>query len=89
MEQVLGPVDNPRYLISRRLPRQRVEQWHAVPESLGRNKAQASAFEAAWVRHVSSGRMLFTRNPDGAGVLTAVQGLSPLDVACALSSEWR
>ncbi len=89
MEQALGPVDNPRYLISRRLPRQRAEQWHAVPERLGRNKARATVFEAAWTTHVSRGRMLFTRNPDGAGVLAAVQGLSPLDAACALRSEWR
>ncbi len=89
MAQVLAPVDNPRYVISRRLPRHRAEQWHAVPESLGRNKALATTFAQAWSKHVSPSRLLLTRSPEGAGVLAAVQGLRPLDAACALRSEWR
>ena len=88
LEQVLSPPGYPRYLISRRLPRLRAEQWHAIPDEFGRNRKLADGFANAWHRHVSPGRLVYTGNPDGAGVLAAVHGADPLDAACAVRSQW-
>ena len=88
LEQVLSPPGYTRYVISRQLPRHRAEQWHAVPEEFGRNRGLADGFAGAWHRHVSPGRLVYTGNPDGAGILAAVRGSDPLDVACAVRSQW-
>ncbi|MCB0918650.1 MAG: DEAD/DEAH box helicase family protein [Actinobacteria bacterium] len=87
--QILTPVDWPRYLVSRRLPRQRAEVWHAVPDDLGRNRDSADRFLRCWQEHVSPGRVVYTGNPEGAGLLTAARGLNPGDVTAAIRSEWN
>lgn len=88
IEQLLAPVDFPRYLVSRRLGTRRAVMWHAVPDVFGVNKVAAHAFLAQWHRYVSRGQVLYTGSAEGAGVAEAVRGANPLDVSSALYTEW-
>jgi superfamily II DNA or RNA helicase len=87
LEQVVSPVDYPRYIIDRRV-RGRAVMWHAVPDVFGVNKASAEQFAQAWRRFVGRGRLLYTGSPEGAGVAQAVRALDPLDVSSALFAQW-
>ena len=89
LAQLLAPVDWPRYLVSRRLPRGRAEVWHAVPDHFGRNRESAQRFLAGWTQHVSASRLVYTGGAEGAGLLTAVRGLDPGDISTAVRVEWR
>lgn len=88
VEQILQPVDFPRYLVSRRLGDRRAVMWHAVPDEFGVNKQAAVGFLTAWQQIVSRGELLYTGSPEGAGVADTVRGLDPMDVATAMYSQW-
>ena len=67
LSDVLGPVQNPRYLLVRQswlLGRGRVD-YHAVPTRLGARKDTAEAFQKAWSRRVGPSELVYTRT--GAG----------------------
>ena len=89
MEQVLSPVSRPPYLVSRILPKKKTTVWHAVPDSLGRNLHSANGFLKAWVEFVSDGRLVDTKDPDGADVLDTVRGLNPGNVSVGIRVEWH
>lgn len=89
LDQVLAPIDWPRYLVSRHLPRLNAEAWHALPDTSGRNRRSAEQFLAAWQRYVSPGQLLYTGSAEGAGMLTAVRGLDPTSVSTAVRTEWH
>jgi hypothetical protein len=65
---VLGPIENPRYIITRSggmfWPWRR-RDYHAVPPSLGAKKEIAEQFARHWRRSVGSGDLIFTRNAEG------------------------
>jgi len=69
--QVLGPIDYPRYVITRRLARRvgRELDYHAVPAILGARVERAQAFLQAWERHVSVAQLHYTRNDAGRTIL--------------------
>ena len=67
LQQVLEPVDNPRYLMvreSRLGPVRRVD-YHAVPDLIGQNKKFASHFAHRWNRYVGPSTLVYTRTADG------------------------
>ncbi|MFN8183112.1 MAG: DEAD/DEAH box helicase family protein [Candidatus Nanopelagicales bacterium] len=88
VEQILQPVDFPRYVVSRRLPGRRALMWHAVPDEFGVNKQAAAAFLVHWQRNVSRGTVLYTGSPEGAGVAEAVRGEDPMDLTTGMYAEW-
>ncbi len=104
LEELLESVADPRYLISRwRVaavqPRPRVgphrrrvlateEVWYPVPAALGRKAQYADTFRWAWNRWVGEGRALYTRSPDGAGILAAVRGSDPFRATLVLRRHW-
>ncbi|UAB78892.1 DEAD/DEAH box helicase family protein [Erythrobacter sp. SCSIO 43205] len=65
--EVLGPVQNPRYLLSRKswLGSIGREDYHAVPASLGARKEIAEMFAKLWNAKVGSSKLIFTRSADG------------------------
>jgi hypothetical protein len=66
LREVLRPVDNPRYLLSRRkFWRFFREDYFAVPEILARKKEFAEFFARRWSRMVSPVELIFTRNLEG------------------------
>jgi hypothetical protein len=65
--EVLGPVQNPRYLLVRssRLGPLRRTDYHAVPAALGARKEWAEAFATRWNCRVGAGKLVFTRRAEG------------------------
>jgi superfamily II DNA or RNA helicase len=87
-EQILLPIDFPRYVISRRLGTRRAVMWHAVPDEFGVNKASAEQFAEQWRTFVSRGDLLYTGSAEGTGVAQAVRGLDPMDLSTAMYAQW-
>ncbi|NHB84669.1 hypothetical protein G7085_08745 [Tessaracoccus sp. HDW20] len=91
VSEVMGPIEQPRYLISRpvwdrrplslrdalRPPAADREVWHQVPAGFARTAARAERFRVAWARWVRDGRVVYTGSPEGAGLATALRWSSP------------
>lgn len=88
VEQILAPVDFPRYIVSRRLGLRRAVMWHAVPDEFGVNKQAAAGFLHHWQRFVSRGQILYTGSPEGAGIAGTIRGLDPMDLGTAMYAQW-
>ncbi|MEM7415058.1 MAG: DEAD/DEAH box helicase family protein [Gemmatimonadota bacterium] len=72
--EVLGPVGNPRYLITRSYGRKRSRlDYHAVPSVFGTKRELAEAFHAAWIELVGPGELLYTRREGGRRMLLAAR----------------
>lgn len=69
--EVLGPVENPRYLLVRRswLGLRRRADYHAVPAVLGANKDLAERFAEMWVARIGASDLVFTRSAEGRRLL--------------------
>lgn len=67
LEELLGPVRNPRYLLVRAswLGMRRRTDYHAVPEAIARRKESAEEFHQAWRAHVGESKLVFTRTAEG------------------------
>jgi hypothetical protein len=80
LDEVLGPVAAPRYLVSRLVLSDHGEleltagamvgrpvatvRWHAVPQDLARLKSRADVFRAAWRRWLGPSELVFTQRSD-------------------------
>jgi len=67
LAEVLGPVQNPRYLLVRRSwlgLRQRTD-YHAVPAVLAARKEAAERFASLWREQVGGAQLVFARTPEG------------------------
>lgn len=76
--EVLGPVQNPRYLLVRRSRlglRGRID-YHAVPAALAAQKRFAELFAKEWRTRVGSSDLVFTRNAEGRRVLLRARARS-------------
>jgi len=67
MQELLGPVANPRYLMVREslLGRLLRVDYHPVPTVIGRNKKSAEYFARRWQRYLGGGTLVYTRNREG------------------------
>jgi superfamily II DNA or RNA helicase len=67
MAEILGPVQNPRYLLVRKsfFGLLRRVDYHAVPTVLARKQEWAELFRKHWVAQVSSSKLVFTRTAEG------------------------
>ena len=67
MQEVLGPTDNPRYLLVRQsyLGRLLRVDYHPVPAVIGQNKKNAEFFAKRWQRYVGSIKLVYTRSVEG------------------------
>ncbi|SCK23476.1 DNA or RNA helicases of superfamily II [Streptomyces sp. WMMB 322] len=104
-DEAVSPLTSPRYVVPRHLlppptagsafralcrrPRVNAVVHHAVPAPLAENRRLADVFAAAWNTYVSTGAPLYTRSPEGAGVLAAQAGGSPLEVTTAMRMTWQ
>ncbi|MGI8536937.1 MAG: DEAD/DEAH box helicase family protein, partial [Mycobacteriales bacterium] len=84
-------VDRQRLARARALgrPVEAAVSWHAVPTWLGRNKGRVAAFDASWRAHVGAGRLVRTRDPEGAALLELLRGEDPFAVTSRLRTVWR
>ncbi|MFV0346867.1 MAG: DEAD/DEAH box helicase family protein [Bacteroidales bacterium] len=72
LNEIINPIENPRYVIKRKshsLAGTTQEDYHAVPEILGRNKRMAEYFESVWKAHVGRCELIYTRTPEGRKLL--------------------
>lgn len=71
MEEILGPIENPRYLILRKSLLAKITRidYHSVPEVLASKKNYAELFHKTWLKMVSDGDLIYTRSPAGRAVL--------------------
>lgn len=78
MAEVLGPVENPRYLLVRgsTLGWRTRTDYHALPAALAARKDWAAKFASLWARHVGSGELVHTRTPHGRRVLLRARAKS-------------
>jgi hypothetical protein len=67
LQEVLGPVENPRYLLTRNgaygfLPRR---DYHAVPRALATDKEKATVFHNHWQWRLGRAELIYTRSEEG------------------------
>ncbi len=78
LQELLGPVRNPRYLLVRRswLAGHARTDYHAVPTAIAHNKALAEFFAHEWRKRIGPSDLVFTRNRDGRRLLLAARSQS-------------
>ncbi|WP_432768138.1 DEAD/DEAH box helicase family protein [Sphingopyxis sp.] len=78
LAELLGPVQNPRYLLERRswLGPVARRDYHAVPTVIARRQPSAEAFHRLWKAHVGSSDLVFTRTAEGRLILLRARARS-------------
>ena len=78
MSEVLGPIENPRYILVRKTPLGRFirEDYHVVPDCLGRKKELAEFFMKMWAKYVGPTKLIYTRSVEGRRLLLTARGHS-------------
>ncbi len=72
LDEILAPVENPRYLLSntnwfkRKLG---FRNYYVVPDSFGKRKEEAQRFHKHWRKHVDNSKLHFTRSVKGRKLL--------------------
>ncbi|WP_396632568.1 DEAD/DEAH box helicase family protein [Maribacter sp. R86514] len=68
LEEVIAPIDNPKYLlvngnwVKRKLG---IRNYYVVPKNCGKNKKEALLFQKYWNKEVDGSKILFTRSLKG------------------------
>ncbi|MBN1361728.1 MAG: DEAD/DEAH box helicase family protein [Sedimentisphaerales bacterium] len=67
LQELLAPIDNPRYLLVRKSPLGTLvrRDYHAVPKVLAKNKESADHFARMWTRYVGPCDLVYTRSVEG------------------------
>ena len=89
LSDLLGPVENPRYLILLRdgLLRRTVQHF-AVPQRFDRRAESARLFWRQWQRHVGKGELIYARTIHGRALLQAAR-LTTTQRSLRASMRWR
>lgn len=95
LKEIVIPIDNPRYVMIRKSSSMlfvKQQDYHSVPEILGRNKNLAEDFENNWTNLVGKCELIFCRNIEGRKLLlrSRLQSLSAqLEENVEHISKWR
>lgn len=94
LDEVLAPVDNPRYLVTRRAVwwSRKLPAYHAVPALLAGHKDKAAVFFKRWRRRIGKCQLLYTRSGQGRLNLLQARGraLAAKDPTVThRSNRWR
>jgi hypothetical protein len=73
LNELLGPVENPRYLLTRGDGGRR-RDYHAVPTPLGVRKSLATTFHRIWCKRLGPSELIYTRTPETRAVLLRARG---------------
>jgi hypothetical protein len=81
--EILGPIENPKYLILRKSPFYKLNRtdFHSVPGIIGKNKKYAEKFLIKWKNRIGTSELIYTRNLEGRKLLLKARG-------CSLSSAF-
>lgn len=72
LAEIVGPISNPRYVIVRKsefLSFMKQEDYHSIPEVIGRKKEFAVYFRNQWVATVGACDLIYTRTIEGRRLL--------------------
>ncbi len=71
MEEILGRIENPRYLLVRHGMTAGIKRkdYHAVPTRIGVKKEYATIFHQAWQRYVGNADLIYTRTAETRKIL--------------------
>ena len=88
MQEVLAPIQNPRYLLVRHSEFGffRRSDVHAVPQCAGTKKDRAEVFLHHWKKHVGPAELVYTRSEAGRKTLLSARGQS-LSAAFATQAQ--
>src|SRR5690625_3558529 len=66
LQDFMDPIENPRYLLYRHSGRFfKKEDYHAIPEEIGRKKEYVEVFLITWKKHMEKAEYIYTRTKDG------------------------
>jgi len=67
LQEVLGPVENPRYLLTRESAYGILHRrdYHSVPRGLASDKEKAALFHQQWQRRLGRAQLIYTRSEEG------------------------
>lgn len=94
LQEMLGPIHNPRYLLTRRTPLWIIRRldYHVVPTLLGRRKELAEHFAKMWRRYVGPTELIYTRTVPGRRALLRARAhslASAFQRRCERRSCWK
>ncbi len=78
LEEILGPIENPRYMITRNSTFFAFirKDFHVVPEILAVKKEKAEYFERMWKKYVGPAELIYTRTEEGRKILVKARSQS-------------
>jgi hypothetical protein len=78
LQELLGPIENPRYVLVRKSPLGWFvrKDYHPVPKALGKNKEAAEYFRKVWSLRVGPADLVYTRTPEGRRFLLTARARS-------------
>jgi len=74
LNELLGPVENPRYLITRKSNWK--TDYHPLPGILATHKDKAECFYRHWQKNVGKGQLIYTRREGGRAILLKARSRS-------------
>jgi superfamily II DNA or RNA helicase len=78
LQEILGPIDNPRYILVRRafLGRFLRTDYHVVPQELARKREYAEYYTVMWSKYVGPTKLIYTRTIEGRQMLLKARAYS-------------
>ncbi len=90
LQELISPVENPRYLIRRRKKGFRARQWdyYAIPQFFAGNREKAETFFRSWKQWIGRGELIYTRTVEGRKALVRAR-IAALPRASAKAEQMR
>lgn len=104
LDELLGPIDAPRYLVARHVIadadwadgwrilfgrlRPDATVWHAVPTAFASHADRARPFAEAWTRWISASPAVYAHSPEGVAALLGARGSDPLGLVTVVRDAW-
>lgn len=93
LQEFMDPIENPRYVLYRRSGRFiKKEDYHSIPEEIGRKKEYVEIFLENWEKHMDKATYIYTRTREGRQHLLTARTRSMSAIFMEKSeriSEWR
>ncbi len=67
IQEVLDPIENPRYILVRQS--KLTTDYHAIPKIIGEKKKNVDLFESLWQKYIGKCKIIYTRNIMGRKIL--------------------
>lgn len=95
LQELIEPIKNPRYLIVRLSKLWKFihqEDYHSIPDNIGRKKKNVVFFQEMWTRYVGDSSLIFTKNIEGRKKLLQARMMSlssMFEEQTTVLNKWR